>query len=771
MTVADRTEAGLAVLLTVGIFVAATPALGAYRVGGAGLVVAAAATGGVLIPFCGVRLGRLTPVASYGLSLAGLLVLLLVADGPHPTAVARAVAEGPNRIVTETLPLSGGRAALSALVVLVWVCGAAGGEAAARAAGRRHASLALVAPVLLYAVCFAVASSAPERPRYGGAVMLVCLAAAAAVIHHRSQPPAEAPEPDPGDARHGWLRGPAAAGVVVASVVAAVLALVAPDLPGWRASPAALHRPSPTDLPVLTDPVDSMAQLRDGDPARPPVPELTVALSKPSNGYLAAGYLDLYDGGQWRFSADFQPTGGRIPERPGAVASVSSAQVTQRVVVTGDLPVPLLPALDRPSSVTGVAVGADAATGMLLPQSRATEAAYTVDSGAPSSTLAGLPAADAIDQSVVLSGDSSEVELPPGTTDYLATTVRFLAALTGERPGGNVAFLQGALQALHAKDKRLAPAGIGNGGDRAATTTTLVPSGGRGTSLSEVINAVTVQRAATPEQFATFYAMVARYLGVPARVVTGFRLAGDDSGRPLAAGRYQVTNREAWAWVEIPVAGLGWVVCDPTPDATTAAAAPAESVAAPTPTVPPRQADAVPRNQATGAHALAQPGHLRLNGRTHTSLWALFAVVGGGLIMLIAVAGPGQAWLRRCIRRRRRLSPDPAELAVGAWLELLDGLERAGMRASPCATASEVVAEAGYHFGTEAVPTARVVAAAADEAVFSSAPGLPREAAVQAWKSSQELNRHALRGLETGQRIRSLFVVGSAPSRPGGRAG
>ena len=37
------------------------------------------------------------------------------------------------------------------------------------------------------------------------------------------------------------------------------------------------------------------------------------------------------------------------------------------------------------------------------------------------------------------------------------------------------------------------------------------------------MNAVTVDRAATPEQFATFFAVVARYLGVPVRVATGFR--------------------------------------------------------------------------------------------------------------------------------------------------------------------------------------------------------------------------------------------------------
>lgn len=776
-------EAVASALLALAVFVAATPALDAYRVAVSAAVVAVSAGGSVLAAFCGARLLRLGPVGSYGLSVAGLIVLLLAADGAHPSGVIRSIADGPSRILTETLPLSGSRTVISALVVLVWICGAATGEILLRTAGRPWVSCSLAVPVLLYITCYAAASSAPGHRRYAGPVLLVCLALAAALVHVRARPATQAPATEPAEEARTRRRAVITA-IVVPVAAAALFSGLAPTVPGLGRSSAVLHRGPPTAAPFITDPLDSMALLRDGNPHAAPAPELSVMLSRPSTGYLGMGYLDVYDGGQWRFSADFQPTGGRVPAAlSGVPALVSQDQVRQRIDIIGALPVPLLPALDRPDSVTGLQVVADPVTGMLLPQSPAARTDYTVLSSVPDDSLPGLSPADGIDQSQA----GSDLELPGGTSTYLATTVRFLATLTGQHPTGAVGFLQQALGALRGADKRVdptatpsAPAAPSKPPARAApghrppaptttTTTTVPPSGGGGTSLSEVINAVTVQRAGTPEQFATFFALVARYLGVPARVVTGFRLVGDSSGQPIPAGSYRVTNREAWAWVEIPVQGFGWVVCDPTPDATTAGATtPPEAVSAPATTVPPRQANAVPRNQSTGGHALAPPGHIRVRRSSHLSNWALAGSALCGLLVLIFAAGPGQAALRRHIRRRRRRSEDPVLLAIGAWLELLDGLDRAGMRSPAGATASEVAEEVGHHFGADLVLAAARVAATADRAVFSTASPVPAEMATEAWSTSRDLCRQVLGTLDPRHRIRSTWTVGSAPSRPSG---
>jgi hypothetical protein len=356
----------------------------------------------------------------------------------------------------------------------------------------------------------------------------------------------------------------------------------------------------------------------------------------------------------------------------------------------------------------------------------------------------------------------------------LATTVRFLSALTGgQHPAASVQFLQTVMNALRTRERRIdtnaaVPPSTVRSKRGGTTTTTVVTQAAEGTALSGVIDAVTVNRAATPEQFATFYAMIARYLGVPARLVTGFRLAPGSAGHLVGPGRYELTNRQVWAWVEVPVAGEGWVVVDPTPDATTAAAVPPpEAVSTPATTLPPRQANAVPAGGGATGHALAPPVSVAVPHAHATPAWVEPTVIAGSIAILALAGGPGQAALRRARRRRRRrLVSDPPALAVGAWLEFLDGLERAGMVPGRGATASEIVTEVGHHFGRDHVAPARLLADAADEAVFSPAPGLTIESAQETWEAAQHLSRRVVAGLDRRQRLRAAVRVGSSPANP-----
>ncbi|HMC39071.1 MAG TPA: transglutaminase-like domain-containing protein, partial [Acidimicrobiales bacterium] len=752
-------RASLAVCVAASVFVAALPALRAYRVPAAAWVLAGAAAGPVAVAFLAAPVLRLRAVTSYGLSLIGLVLLLLAADGPHSRDIADTLAHGPNRVFTVTLPLSGDRATISALVLVVWLCGAATAEWLVRTPSRR-APAALMLPVVLYVLCYALASAAPTHDRVGGPLLLGTLGLAATVRAQLASPATA--DPDAPVSR--WR--PILPALASVAAVAGGLAAVAPAVPALRQPPASVHRRPPTRLPVITDPVDSMGQLRDRQPGAAPGPLLTAVLSEPSPGYLGLAYLDDYDGGQWRFSATFQPTGGRVPPAPGPAALLADREVTQRIDIVAPLPVPLLPALDRPTAVTGVDAATDPATGMLLPQSGSGRISYTVVSRTSDVGLLGLSPADPISPATSYPGDTG---IPPDTAADLATTVRFVSGLTGERPAPTVAFLQDALRALHARARRIDPSVAAPPRPRSrSTSSTALSAAPAGTSLSEVINAVTVDRAATPEQYATFFAVMARYLGVPSRVVTGFRLAADPSGRVAAAGTYQVTNRQAWAWVEVPVEGFGWVVADPTPGTTTAVAAPPPAaVSAPSTTVP-AQANAVPRNQA-GGHPVAPPHPVRAAPRTSVPAWLLATAAAVALAAVLVLVGPGQAGLRRVLRRRRRRSAVPPALAIGAWLELLDGLDRAGMRTAPCATGREVAAEMGHHFGVELVPDAVALAETADRALFSSR-SVTAEAAAEAWESARRLRRRALATLDRRQRLRSAFLVGSAPSRPYGPA-
>jgi Transglutaminase-like superfamily/TgpA N-terminal domain len=797
-----RTVAGNVVVpagLALATFLGSRPGLRAYDVPGAVAVLAAAALGSTIISYAAARWRRQPPLVSYGLSLIGLVAVLFAASGFHPASIARQIVHGPSRVLSETLPLSGGRSQLCALVVLTWVGGAAAAELMARVPSRRAlGSIAFVIPLALFVICYAVATAAPGRDVVAGPLLLLTLALIAVARRFEADASAgteSAPVADDGSASRNARPAmaaavasrnarPAMAGAVAAGAATAALVIVVPAVPALSHHPVTLHRATPTAVSRVIDPLDAMANLRDGDPSRPPQAIASVTTDAASTGYLAVGVLNSYDGSTWRFDSTFEPTGGRISVSPGSAGTVEfQSLVDQRVQVTARLPVPLLPSLDRPMRLSGLSVLADGTTGMLLPTGGAGGPGldYLVVSQAPRLVLGALPPADGID--VALGPD--DLSLPPDSTAAMTTTLRFLSTLTGERPSPSVAFLQTAAEVLQSSDKRIDPTLIpsqtsiattpstttrkGKKTSSSTTTTTLPVTAFGGTSLSEVVHAVTVARSATPEQFATLFAMAARDLGVPARVVTGLRIAASSSGTPVPAGTHTVTNRQAWAWVEVPVSGVGWVVVDPTPDATTGVVAPPPAQAqTPATTLPLRQANAVPRSTIQGGHPLAKPAVVKLPHQHATPVWLMALMAFGGLLLLAAIAGPGQAGFRRWLRRRYRRRLDPAELAVGAWLEVLDGLSQVGMEAALGATTSEVAAEAGMHFGADVREPVAEVGTLADRALCSTTTTIGREEAEKAWELQREVRNAVRGGLDRRQRARALLAVGSGPRRPVG---
>ena len=230
------------------------------------------------------------------------------------------------------------------------------------------------------------------------------------------------------------------------------------------------------------------------------------------------------------FSTTFRPTGGRIPTAQ-VVSEPGARDLGQHYRLLRSIGLPFLPDVDRPTAVEGVAVDADAKDGMLaatvpIPSS------YQVSSRVPVGTGSELPAASVLASgSSVPGGDTSAyTALPDGAAKDIVTAVRFSVNLTGRPASPSFAFLQDLAGALRLREKRASAA--------ASPRAKAIPAALAGTSLAQVINAVTVDRAATPEQFATFFAVVARYLGVRARLVTGFRVpAAATADGPLPPAR------------------------------------------------------------------------------------------------------------------------------------------------------------------------------------------------------------------------------------------
>jgi TgpA N-terminal domain/Transglutaminase-like superfamily len=789
-------EVALPLAVATASFLAVFPCLRAYQVPGAGPFVAAAAILSTVITFTTVRYGRQGPAVSYPVSVAGLVVVLFAGAGLHPAQIFHAIGDGPNRLLTETLPLTGPRSSLSALIVLTWLCAAATSELVGRGwAGRRGLAVGVAVPLACYVLCYSVSASAPGRDRVAGPLLFLVLAGMVLTRQHETHSAARfvgPPAPGESDGRPPRYRR-IVVGAAVAIAVTALVAAVVPALPGMSHRPASLHHAAPTVAGVVVDPVDAMAALRDSPPKAAPYDVLQVDLNSPSTGYLAVAVLDSYDGALWHFDATFEPTGGRIPGAPGAGRSLTATPVTQRVDIERALPVELLPALDRPVTVSGLPVAADAGTGMILPDEETSgRFEYSVTSLAPTASLASVSPADGIGNGPSSVGSvlpGSDTSLPPGTSAAMGTTMKFLATLTGQRPVATVGFLQALLTALHSKERRIDPhltaatqAPAPNAGGRpgarprastptspSTTAVSAVTASTGGTSLSEVVNAITVVRSATPEQFATLFAMAARYLGIPARIVTGFRINPTSAGGRVAAGSYQVTNRQAWAWVEIPVAGIGWVVADPTPDTATAVAAPPAQTESPPTTLPPRQANAVPRSQISGGHPLAKPSTVAIAHPYQVPVWLLGLLIFAAVVLLVLAAGPGLAAARRRWRRRsRRASPDPAALAVGAWLELLDGLSQAGMRTAAGSTSSEVAGEAGGCFGPDVVDSVQQVGSLADRALCSTREPPDHASAEGAWTTQRDLVHRIHAHLDRRARARALMSVGSSPRWPSG---
>lgn len=739
-----RTVATFGLALATGVcsVLAVAPAVGAYQVAFAPAIVAAGAAIPVAVAFVGSRTFKLSSSSTLAISFAAMIALAFAAAGANPAVLASVLYRGPRELLTETLPLRGGVSILVPLLVVEWSAAALSAEILARArtasvnsvgrsstvSGTPLAAAALSIPAIVYVGSYAVSSALPSPGHGGGPELLVAIAAAAAMFHIIQEPDATkgqvlqagtgpvGPDPVSIGAEFGYMLEPgdkvdrvsrsklsiALRATLASAVVASILAFLSPGNPRGESKSAVLHLQAQVVNPVIDDPLDEMARFRDKNAAHP-LSVGSLHISGPSAGYLQTAVLDDYTGGYWSFDATFSPTGGRVPLSATGIPR-SALRVEEQVQLDARLPDPLLPAVGRPVEVEGTAVAADPSTGMLLEDTSSPRVNYTVVSEAPSVTFGQVSASAQIDLSA---GTTYDLELPAHTQSYVAATVGFISYLTGLKPNATTAFLLAGLRALRASDKWVDPA--------LSSSPPL-----EGTSLAQVINAVTVERAATPEQFATFFAVVARSLGVPARVVTGFRLKGHRPGGVLAAGTYQLSSDQAWAWVELPIVGIGWVVADPTPSTPTAVARPPAEPAQTVPTtVAPPRAVAAPVGGLGEQHAVASPASTGGRGESGVSVGVLIGGGAGvvvGLAVIVLAGGPS---LRRRIRRRRRLGADPPGQAVGAWSEILERVERAGGHVTVAATNAEVAAELANLYGPVIFEPAAQVAKLAERAVFN----------------------------------------------------
>jgi hypothetical protein len=742
------------------------PWLRAYEVSLAPLSLALAAVVPVVITVMVSRVLRFAAGVSYAVSLTGLAALLAIGNGFDFNSIWNGLVHVPPELLTETLPLSGGAYLLAAPVVVTWLCAALSAELLLRPTSPSAAGPAV--PVIFFVLSFATTTSAPagatvtEGAALFGALVVGALARQSLIdlqVAHAEASASGSEGPDRPRRRHGRLRR-ALFGAVTAALVAAALAIGVSSVPAFANKPTAVTRSTQLLLGTVVDPLDALASLRDSDPRAQPVTLFTVQVDKTWSGYMSLAALDNYDGDIWTFSATFRPTGGRVPSAATSVSGEAANQlVSQRYTLERSIGLPFLPVLDRAVQVQGLSVDADAVSGMLA-ASPTLPASYKVLSLVPPGTFGDFAPANQIALGADVPGgmSSAYTELPAGSVSDVAAAVHFAVSLTGRGALPSVGFLQAVATSLRQTERRVGP--------RPSAGAQSVPAALAGTSLAQVMTAVTVDHAATPEQFATFFAVVARYLGVPVRVVTGFRVPRASSGITLAPGTYTLTNRDAWTWDEIPVVGYGWVVVDPTPVLTTSdVSAPPEQVKA-APPARTRQATALPGKGV--AHAIAKPVSVKLKLPLNVD-WPLVLGVGlpAGIIAALLLGGLGVPALRRRLRRlARHQVNDPDLMVAGAWLELLDGLSRLGVDVPSSATSSDVASQVAQRFGEDLGPAVSLVGTLADQALYSTQWPVDAASAQLAWVSQERVYRSVRHSVPGRDRANALLLVGTAPARP-----
>ncbi len=202
----------------------------------------------------------------------------------------------------------------------------------------------------------------------------------------------------------------------------------------------------------------------------------------------------------------------------------------------------------------------------------------------------------------------------------------------------------------------------------------------------KVIDAFLQEKAGYCIHFASTMALMARELGIPSRLVTGYS-PGTPTGAKITGqngaelNEFSVNSRNAHAWPELYFPGAGWVAFEPTPGRgvppayAPALAAPSASTGADPSLQNPSGSASDPSSAESSSNApAAAPGSGPDAGTPFSGLLPL------ALIVLLAGAGP---WTARRIQRTGRL----------ARMLLHDGIDRRHGRETGAAAAwAEVVA-------------------------------------------------------------------------------
>lgn len=258
-------------------------------------------------------------------------------------------------------------------------------------------------------------------------------------------------------------------------------------------------------------------------------------------------------------------------------------------------------------------------------------------------------------------------------------------------------------------------------------------------------------------QFATAMTVMARMLGVPARMAVGF-LPGTATGRGEDRV-YEVRGDRAHTWPELYFEGIGWVRFEPTPPEQSGfppSYADPFANQEPEPTIPVQTPTAFPTPT-----VVPTPGAGAGAGRGTLSEVPTALLVTAGAVVLLVLAGAVLLVLRLQGRRRRELVPETA------WALLRERLADLGVTWPDSRTPRQVVAWVAAQIerrrrepvDPEVLGALRLLAGAVEQVRYAPRPQVP----------DAEVLEEAVEAVMAGTVVTDRARDASSPSAP--RAG
>ena len=457
-------------------------------------------------------------------------------------------------------------------------------------------------------------------------------------------------------------------------------------------------------------------------------------VKSPVKSYWRLTSLDTFDGSIWSSNDTYRETRGEIrtletlrPDLP--------TEVAEQEFSIGGLASIWLPAAFRPQRIDGIEdVSYNQDTASLITPAETTDGSiYTVRSSIPALTPELLASAPALAPEDVM---AQYLALPAIAPRVVAEAQRITSGQA--TPYAKARALQDHFHRGFKYDLNARP-----GHDNGALENFLFRT-----------------KTGYCEQYAGAYAVMARAVGLPARVAVGFT-----PGELQTDGTYHVRDEHAHAWPEVYLHQFGWVAFEPTPgrgapnatsytgrpeaqdesnnQSTAETTAPSTSVPAPgeeNPTTVP--------DLGTDQNTVDTSGD-EDEGLSEVERAALGVLA---LAVLWAIVVP---FLHVQRRRARRKAPGAAAAVLADWADTVEVLSAAGVGRRPAETMTEYADRAARSAGLQPDPARALRSLAGDAAyaAYAGASDLPAEVVGRSAASARAVRTAVLDQVSVTERV------------------